>query len=67
MKNNKEQYLVPELTVVSFHVEHGLTVSNNPQNSFQMFFMNETQPDGYNDQGQQEWADDQSNILGNSW
>lgn len=67
MNNNKKQYIAPELTVVSFHVEHGFIMSNIPQNSFRMFFMNGIPQDGYNAQGQQEWMDDQSNIFGNSW
>ena len=71
MKNNKKQYLVPELTVVSFHVEHGFNYSTSSSNKFHMFFQDMITEDGntYNNQGQQVWNDENSNsnIFGETW
>ena len=68
MNNNKKQYLVPELTVVSFHVERGFTISNS---KFHMILPDEITEGGntYNNQGQQMWTEQNSNdnIFGTSW
>lgn len=67
MKNNKKQYLVPELTVVSFHVEHCYN-STFGINKVHMFFQDEDD-NTYNNQGQQVWNEDNSisNTFGGTW
>lgn len=54
---NKEKYLAPVLTVVSFQVERGFQTSNQVQGTLNMFFgTSETHTEGYDDQCQQNWA-----------
>lgn len=69
MKNDKKQYSAPELTVVSFHVERGFTLSNQAASTFHMFFQDETPTTGYNAQSQQLWNEQNSNdnIFGTTW
>ena len=70
MKNDKKQYSAPELTVVSFHVERGFTLSDEAASTFHMFFLDETPTTGYNAQSQQNWAAEQTpggNIFGDTW
>lgn len=54
----KKQYLAPELTVVTFKIEQGFTVSSTGYQSTQMLDMFLLQSDeDYNDQAQENWHD----------
>lgn len=54
----KKQYLAPELTVVTFKIEHGFTNSSTGYQSTQMLdmFLLQSNED-YNDQAQENWHD----------
>lgn len=54
----KKQYLAPELTVVTFKIEHGFINSSTGYQSTQMLdmFLLQSNED-YNDQAQENWHD----------
>ena len=63
MKSKK--YITPTLTVVSFKAEHGYAdTGKNTENSFLDIFNLES-AEGYNQNAQQNWNDNGSNLF--SW
>ena len=54
----KENYIAPELTVVTFKVEQGFTASGNGMQSLISLFI-QAEPE-YNSQAQQNWQEENS-------
>ena len=54
----KENYIAPELTVVTFKVEQGFTASGNGMQSLISLFCIQEQE--YNSQAQQNWQEENS-------
>lgn len=61
MKSKK--YITPTLTVVTFKAEQGFAVSG-PETKFLDLSIFES--DGYNDQAQQKWNEEEGSLFG-SW
>lgn len=58
--NTKKEYVAPTLTVVTFKVEQGFASSEiRLFQDLQLF-------NGYNDQAQENWTED-NNSFGNGW
>lgn len=49
----KKQYLAPELTIVTFRVENGFTISGGGDRKI---LSNQTPTNDYNDNNQQKWT-----------
>lgn len=66
----KRTYIAPVLTVVSFKVEQGFTVSSVSENCTMRLFQNaelDIIDNGYNASGQQNWSQEGNHFFGNDW
>ena len=68
---NKEKYLAPDLTVVSFKLERGFQASTTQEaNRLFELFQGTTATQGYDDQNKQSWYGGQNGegvSLGDGW
>ncbi|MBQ6742488.1 MAG: hypothetical protein IJR04_07915 [Bacteroidales bacterium] len=63
MKSKK--YITPTLTVVAFKAEQGFAVSGGAETKLLDLFIFESK-EGYNDQAQQNWNEEDGSLFG-SW
>lgn len=65
----KRTYIAPDLTVVSFKIEQGFTVSDISTSSMRLFqdARFDEIDNGYNASGQQNWSQEGNHFFGNGW